>query len=83
MTALSFLSLPLLAVERGPVGPALAESEGHVNGWPLRVTVTPVEMHIEFADRDGPAFVVDLNAVARAALNEIEAKLGLKKRMLG
>ena len=76
MTPLSFLSIPLLAVERGPFGPALAESEGHINAWPLRVVVTPVEVHIEFADRDGPAFVIDLNTLAKAALNEI------KKRML-
>lgn len=82
MTTLSFLSLPLLTVERGPFGPSLAESKGHINDWPVRVTMTPVEVHIAFADRDGPAFVIDLNTLAKTALNEIEAKLGIKKRML-
>ena len=83
MTTLSFLSIPLLSVERGPFGPAAAESEGHVNGWPLRIVVTPFEVHIEFTDRAGPAFVIDLNMVAKTALDEIEVKLGGKKRMLG
>ena len=82
MTALVLLSIPLLAVERGPFGPALVESEGHVNDWPLRVVVTPVEIHIAFSDRDGPAFVIELNTLAKTALIEIEAKLGVKKRML-
>lgn len=82
MTTLSFLSVPLLAVERGPFGPAVGESEGHINDWPLRVIVTPFEVHIEFADRDGPAFVIDINTLAKVAVNEIEAKLGIKKRML-
>lgn len=82
MTTLSFLSIPLLAVERGPFGVVLAESEGHIADRPLRVVVTPVEIHIELADRDGPAFVIDLNTLAKSALIEIEAKLGVKKRML-
>ena len=82
MTTLSFISVPLIAVERRPFGPTLAESKGHIEGWPLSVIVTPVEIHIAFSDRDGPAFVLDLNAIAKAALNEIEAKLGIKKRML-
>lgn len=80
MTQLALVPVPLLTVERRPFGPSLAESEGHINGWPLTVAVTPVEIHISFADRDGPAFVIDLNAVVKAAVNEIEAKLGLTPR---
>ena len=83
MTALAFLSIPMLTVERGPFGVGMAESEGHINGWPVAIVITHCEVFIEFKDRDGPAFVIDLNAVAKAALNEIEAKLGVKKRMLG
>lgn len=79
---LSFLSVPLLAVDRGPFGQVLATSQGHIEGWPLSVVVTPVEIHIAFADRDGPSFVIDLNTLAKAAVNEIEAKLGIKKRRL-
>lgn len=80
MTELALVRVPLLALDRRPFGPTLAESAGHINGWPLNVAVTPVEIHISFADRDGPAFVVDLNAVIKAAVCEIEAKLGLKPR---
>ena len=82
MTTLSFLQIPLLAVDRRPVGPVLAHSEGHIEGWPLAVVVTPVEIHIAFADRDGPSFVLDLDTIAKAAVSEIEAKLGIKKRLL-
>lgn len=78
---LALVPVPLLAVDRRQFGPSLAESEGLINGWPLTVAVTPVEIHISFADRDGPAFVVDLNAVVKAVVNEMEAKLGLKPRM--
>ncbi|MGV8987627.1 MAG: hypothetical protein ACOH2H_15255 [Cypionkella sp.] len=81
MTQLALIPVPLLTVERRPFGPVLAESEGHINGWPLTVVVTPVEIHVAFADRDGPAFVLDLNAIVKAAVNEIEAKLGLKPRI--
>ena len=77
---LSFLNIPLLACDRKPFGPTLAESTGHINDWPLTVAVTPVEIHISFADRDGPTFVIDLNAIVKAAVTEIEAKLGLKPR---
>ena len=81
MTQLALVPVPLLAVDRRQFGPSLAESAGHINGWPLTVAVTPVEIHISFADRDGPAFVVDLNAVVKAVVNEMEAKLGLKPKV--
>ena len=80
MTQLALIPVPLLAVDRRQFGPTLAESDGHINGWPLTVTVTPVEIHISFADRDGPAFVLDLNTIVKAAVTEIEAKLGIKPR---
>ena len=83
MTQLSLISVPLLAVDRRPFGTGLAESAGHINDWPLKVTLTPVEIHIAFEDRDGPAFVLDLNALIKAAANEIEAKLGIKRRFIG
>jgi len=80
MTELNLVRVPLLTVDRRPFGSSLAESAGHINGWPLTVAVTPVEIHISFADREGPAFVLDLNAIVKAAVAEIEAKLGLPRR---
>lgn len=80
MTELALIPVPLLAVERRQFGTTLAESKGHINGWPLTVAVTPVEIHISFADRDGPSFCLDLNAIVRAAVDEIEAQMGLQPR---
>jgi hypothetical protein len=80
VTNFALIQVPLVAVERRQFGPTVAASEGHINGWPLSVAVTPVEIHISFADRDGPAFVLDLNAIVKAAVNEIEAKLGIHPR---
>ena len=80
MTALAMIRIPLLAVDRGPHGVRLAATEGKINGWPVSVSITISEIHIAFADRDGPAFTIDLNALLKTACDEIEAQLGVKPR---
>lgn len=80
MTALAMIQTPLLSVSRGPLGVWLGQAEAKINGAPLSVTLTEAELHIGFADRDGPSFVLDLNTLCKAAINEIEAQLGLPQR---
>lgn len=70
------ITVDLLAVDRRPIGQAFGASEGHVNGWPFEVTLTASEMHFAFTDRDGPAFTVNLNDLARATMLAIETVLG-------
>lgn len=80
MTPPVYLRAPLQPVTRGPAGRALAEADGRINDWPLTVTLTDSEIHIAFADRDGPSFAVDLRQVFKGALNEIELLLGLPQK---
>lgn len=80
MTVPLYLRAPLQPVTRGPRGHAFAEADGRINDWPLTVTLTDAEIHIAFADRDGPSFAVDLSHVFKGALNEIEILLGLPER---
>ena len=77
---LALLSVPMIEVERGPFGARLGETEGHINGWPLAFTLTNAELHIEFADRDGPRMIVDLNHLTKTAVNELERLLNLPLR---
>ena len=80
MAVLSLLSVPFHTVPRGPKGAVLGETMAHLNGWPLTVTLTDGEVHIAFADRDGPRFAVDLHQVVLAAVKEIEGLLGLTQK---
>lgn len=77
---LALLSVPMIEVDRGPFGARLGEAEGHINGWPLLVTLTNAELHIEFADRDGPHLVIDINVLTKTAINELERQLALPLR---
>ena len=80
MTALAMVRAPMLSKDRGPYGVRLAATGGRINGWPVAVSITSAEIHIAFTDRDGPAFIIDLNALVKAACNEIEAQLGTRQR---
>lgn len=75
----SRVSVPLRAVQRRPQGPVLAQTDGNVNGWPFVLTVTQWEFHFAFSDRDGPAFVIDLNELAKEGTNEIERLMGIQR----
>lgn len=77
MAFASYLKAPLQSVTRGPRGIPLSDAQGHINHWPLTVTLTDEEIHIAFADRDAPSFAVDLQDVFKGSLNEIERLLGL------
>lgn len=79
-TTLAMLSVPMIEVERGPFGMRLGETTGHINGWPLLITLSNAELHIEFSDRDGPHFVVDINQLAKTVVNQIEELLALPLR---
>jgi len=58
----------------------MTDATTNINGMPLTVTLTEGEIHIAFADRTGPAFALDLNALVKAAVAEIETLLGLKQK---
>ena len=72
----SHVNAPLLEVDRLPIGRTLAVSEGQVNGVPFDVIVTEQEVHFAFADRNGPRFAINLNALMKDTTNAIEMLLG-------
>lgn len=78
MTTVALVKSPLQSVARGPIGPVLGATEGHINHIPLTVTLTDTELHIAWADRHGPAFAIQINPLIKAAVNEIEALLGME-----
>jgi len=79
MTAVALISAPLLSVERRARGVVLGAADGNINGIPLAVTITAGEIHIGWVDRSGPAFVIELNQLVKAAVTEIEILLGQRK----
>lgn len=79
MTAIALIKTPLRSVDRRPKGEVLGMAEGNIDGIPLTVTLTAGEIHIGWADRNGPAFVIDLNPLVATAVDEIEALLGMTK----
>lgn len=81
MTPVAQVKAPLLSVERPKFGVALAEAEGNINKIPLLVTVTEHEIYIAWADRKGPSFVIEMQPLIKAAVNEIEALLGMGQGM--
>jgi hypothetical protein len=72
MTHVSRLSVAMHEVDRGPIGFRVASSDGRAGGLRFDVTVTPTEMHIAFADRAGPSFVVSLQDLGNAMATEID-----------
>lgn len=80
MTVVALAKAPLCTIKRGPKGDVLGQAEGNINGMPLTVTLTVGEIHIAFADRTGPVFALDLNAIVKAAVAEIETLLGMKQK---
>jgi hypothetical protein len=70
---------PLLSVTRRPNGMVLGTAEGRIDRAPLTITLTEGEIHIGWVDRDGPAFVIELHPLVKAAVTEIETLLGIKK----
>ena len=83
MTHVATLSIPLTTVDGPARGQHLGMSEGMVNGAKFAVTLTEKELHIAFADRDGPTFAVDMQGLLRAAVDAIEEQMTGKRRMLG
>lgn len=61
------------------MGAVLGIAEAKIDHIPLLVTLTVGEIHIGWADRDGPAFVLELNPLVKAAIDEIETLLGTSK----
>lgn len=80
MTVVALVKSPLMSVPRGPKGAVLGLADGHVDDVPLVVTLTEGEIHIAFADRNGPTFAIDLNRLVDAAVTEIETLLGLQQK---
>ncbi|MGV8953805.1 MAG: hypothetical protein ACOH2M_22085 [Cypionkella sp.] len=79
MSVAALVTAPLLSVARGPNGVVLGTAEGRIARAPLAVTLTEGEIHIGWVDRDGPAFVIELHPLLKAAVTEIETLLGIKK----
>lgn len=77
------LTIPLHVADGPARGTTLGESQGHMNGVQFKVTLTERELHFAFADRDGPSFAVDVNALTKAATDAIEVLMTGKRRMLG
>ncbi|OYU38630.1 MAG: hypothetical protein CFE33_15175 [Pseudorhodobacter sp. PARRP1] len=71
----------MLVVDRAAKGAVLGEAEGHIDGVPLRVTLTVGEVHISWTDRKGPTFVIELNQLVKAAVEEIETLIGQRKAL--
>lgn len=81
MTEVATVKVPLLSVTSPVQGPVLAEALGNINGIPLRVTVSATEIYIAWVDRSGPAFAIEMNPLIKAAVNEMEALLGMGQGM--
>ena len=79
MTAVAFIKVPLLSVDRRPKGSTHATAAGKIDGIPVLVTLTEGEIHIGWTDRKGPSFVIELNPLVKAATDEIETQLGMRK----
>ena len=79
MTAVALINAPLLSVERRARGVVLGATDGNINGIPLAITITASEIHIAWVDRAGPAFVIGVNQLVKAAVTEIEILLGQRK----
>lgn len=77
MTQVAIVKVPLQSVTSPMAGQVLAETSGNINGIPLRVTVSASEIYITWADRSGPAFSIEMNPLIKAAVDEIEALLGM------
>lgn len=74
------LSIPLREVDRGPLGAPIGGAAGTMdNRRQFNLVVTATELHLSFADRDGPRFAVDLNEVAKETANAVEQLLGYSR----
>jgi hypothetical protein len=72
MTEAARLSVPLLNANRAPVGRAILATEGNVDGRAFDVIITDHQIHFSFAESNGPAFAIDINALVKEAVNAIE-----------
>lgn len=81
MTVVALIKTPMLVVDRAPKGAVLGEAEGNIDAVPLLVTLTVGEIHISWPDRKGPTFVIELNKLVQAAVDEIETLLGQRKAL--
>jgi hypothetical protein len=79
MTVQALVKTALRSVDRGPKGAVLGVAEGHIDRSSVTVTLTEGEIHIGWSDRNGPTFVLELRPLVKAALDEIETLLGIKK----
>lgn len=74
------LFIPLREVDRGPRGTLLGHAPGKMDdGGRFNVVVTLEELHLSFADQDGPRFAVDLNDIAKETANAVEQLLGYSR----
>ena len=82
MAAVARLWVPLRDAERAPDGRAVCYLPSVAGDIPLRVTVTANELHISFADRNGPRFAVSLSEIAELAGHEVAILLGLPRGLV-
>ncbi len=80
MTIVALVKTPLRSLDRAPTGTRLGETKGTINGIPFKVTLTICEIHIAWADRKGPSFVLEIDQLIKSAVNEIETLLGIEQR---
>ena len=83
MTVVALVRTPLRSVDRRAKGNVLGEAAGNIGGIPLAITLTESEIHIDWADRSGPRFVIELNPLVKAAVDEIEILVGQRKDISG
>jgi hypothetical protein len=79
MTVVALIKSPLRSVDRRAKGEVLGTAEGNIDGIRLMVTMTSDELHIGWVDRMGPAFVIELKPLIKAAVDEMEQLLGMDK----
>ena len=61
------ITVPAEQVNRPLRGPYLTGNEGEIGGKPVIISLSYLELHIEFSFIDAPAVVIDLMDIVRAA----------------
>jgi hypothetical protein len=75
MTEAARLSVALMTSGQLPFGQPVLVSEGRAEGRRFEVVVTDCEIHFAFAGADGPTFAIDLNRLAKDAVDAIDTRL--------
>lgn len=72
------LPVPLFSADRPILGRVVRAQGWRIGSLPMSLTLTDTEIHLGFTDRLGPAFFVQLDAVAHQMRLEFLRQMGLK-----